>query len=145
MTSLDQTTLSTNNITDRVRRQTIAWVQTMQREYGQDMGMKCFDVIRETFGEDLCGAVLFGLMEGKSHDTLSIFTSINQSVNRKIEAIKIVRTLTGWGLKEAKDAVEACEYRSVDLDISWELRKVENQDKVERYVRELEMCGVSVR
>lgn len=146
MTSPDLTTLSTDDITDRVRRQTIGWVQVMQSEYGQSMGLKCFDVIRQTFGEDLCGAVLFGILSGHSYgDKLTITTAINQPVTRKIEAIKTVRHITGMGLKEAKDAVEASEFSNVDILLSWEYRKPEHAGELERHVKDLERCGLTVR
>jgi hypothetical protein len=118
----------------------------MQKEYGQEMGLKCFDVMRQTFGEDLCGSVLFGILEGRSYaDTLIIGTAANQTITRKIEAIKYVRAITGLGLKEAKDAVEAAENRDVTIEISWEYRKIENQTTLERYIKDLEYCGVSVK
>ena len=140
------TTLSTEHITDRVRRASTNWIITMQKEYGQEMGLKCFDVMRQTFGEDLCGSVLFGILEGRSYaDTLIIGTAANQTITRKIEAIKYVRAITGLGLKEAKDAVEAAENRDVTIEISWEYRKIENQTTLERYIKDLEYCGVSVK
>ena len=93
-------------ITDRVRRASINWVLAMQSAYGQETGMKCFDVMRESFGEDLCGAVLFGIMEGVRSDQIIIRTTTD-NLHRKIEAIKDIlilrsdvrpipdRTLTG--------------------------------------------------
>lgn len=143
-TCQDLTTLSTEDITDRVRRSTISWVVTMQREYGQDMGLKCFDAIRQTFGEDLCGAVLFGIMEGRVHGDQLAIRAMAGGVMRKIEAIKTVRHITGIGLKEAKDAVEYSEYKTVTLELSYEYRKPEHQDRLEEHIKDLERAGVAV-
>lgn len=143
MNVLDPTTLSTKDITDRVRRASIGWVLAMQKEYGQEMGMKCFDVMRQTFGEDLCGAVLFGIMEGRKGDTITIRTATH-NLHRKIEAIKEVRHLSGYGLKEAKDAVEDACFKDVVVPLSYEMLKEENSRKLDQSIRVLEQSGVTV-
>ena len=130
-------------VTDRVRRASINWVLAMQSAYGQEVGMKCFDVMRETFGEDLCGAVLFGIMEGVRGDQITIRTS-DHELTRKIEAIKEVRYISGWGLKEAKDAVEAACSRDVTVTLSYDMLKQENSHKLEQSIRVLEQVGVRV-
>jgi ribosomal protein L7/L12 len=115
----------------------------MQKAYGQEMGLKCFDVIRQTFGEDLVGAVLFGIMEGRKGDTITIRTT-TYNLNRKIEAIKEVRHLSGCGLKEAKDAVEDACYKEVVIPLKPEMLKQENDIHLERSIRALEEAGVTV-
>lgn len=143
MNSQDQMTLSTDDITDNVRRTTISWVMSMQKAYGQEMGLKCFDVIRETFGEDLVGAVLFGIMEGCKGDTITIRTTTH-NLSRKIEAIKEVRHLSGYGLKEAKDAVENACYREVVIPLKPEMLRQENDIILDQSIRTLEQAGVTV-
>ncbi len=138
----DRMTPSTN-VTDRVRRASINWVLAMQSAYGQEMGLKCFDVMRETFGEELCGAVLFGIMEGTRGDQITIRTS-DHSLTRKIEAIKEVRHISGWGLKEAKDAVEAACHRDVVVTLSYDMLRQENGHKLDQSIRVLEQVGVKV-
>ena len=129
-------------ITDRVRRASINWVLAMQSAYGQETGMKCFDVMRESFGEDLCGAVLFGIMEGVRGDQLSI--RISDPNYRKIEAIKEVRHLSGMGLKESKDAVEDACFKDVTVSLSYDMLKQENSHKLDQSIRVLEQVGVTV-
>ena len=141
--ALSQVTLSTEDITDSVLRSTISWVLTMQKAYGQDMGLLCFDVIRSTFGEDLVGATLFGIMEGRKGDSITIRTN-TYNLTRKIEAIKEVRHISGYGLKEAKDAVEDACYREVVVRLSPEMLKPENEYKLEHSIRTLEQSGVTV-
>lgn len=130
-------------VTDRVRRASINWVLAMQKEYGQEVGMKCFDVMRETFGEELCGQVLFGIMEGARGDQLVIRTTTDNLV-RKIEAIKEVRMLTGWGLKEAKDAVEDACFKEVAIPLTYDMMKEENSRHVDNAIQVLERAGVTV-
>lgn len=143
MNSQDPMTQSTEGVTDAVRRASINWVLAMQKAYGQETGMKCFDVMRETFGEDLCGAVLFGIMEGVRGDQITIRTTTD-NLNRKIEAIKEVRHISGWGLKEAKDAVEAACFQDVTVTLSHDMLKQENSHKLDQSIRVLELVGVTV-
>lgn len=130
-------------ITDRVRRASINWVLAMQSAYGQETGMKCFDVMRESFGEDLCGAVLFGIMEGVRSDQIVIRTTTDK-LSRKIEAIKEVRHISGWGLKEAKDAVEDACFKDVTVSLSYDMLKQENSHKLDQSIRVLEQVGITV-
>jgi ribosomal protein L7/L12 len=115
----------------------------MQKTYGQEMGLKCFDVIRATFGEDLVGAVLFGIMEGRKGDSITIRTN-TYNLQRKIEAIKEVRHLTGYGLKEAKDAVEDACYKDVVIILKPEMLRQENDVILDQSIRNLEQAGVTV-
>ena len=129
--------------TERSIRSTVMWLKAMQREYGTDVGMKCFDTMRTVFGEDMVGAVTFGLMDGfrGGGDTVTI----RGSANYKIEAIKLVRTISGCGLKEAKDAVEAADWRDVDVKLLPNFCDPENYSVLERHLQELERTGVAVR
>ena len=128
--------------TERSIRSTVMWLKSMQREHGTDVGMKCFDTMRAVFGEDMVGAVTFGLMDGfRGGDTVTISGDALQ----KIEAIKMVRSLTGMGLKEAKDAVEAAAWRNVDIVILPGLQQPENYKSLERDLETLEKTGLRVR
>jgi ribosomal protein L7/L12 len=142
MNSQDQA-IQSINVTDRVRRASINWVLAMQKSYGQEMGLKCFDVMRETFGEDLCGAVLFGIMEGARSDAITIRTTTD-NLTRKIEAIKEIRHISGMGLKEAKDAVEGACFKEVVVPLSYDMLKQENSYKLDQSIRVLEQVGVTV-
>ena len=43
----------------------------------------------------------------------------HMAAGRKIDAIKSIRTLTGYGIKESKDAVEAGMYRHRSDAVDW--------------------------
>lgn len=123
------------------------WVLAAQREFGDETGMRCFDVMREVFDDDLAGAVLFSIMNGYRSDTITIQSLNGQDINNKINCIKTVRALTGMGLKEAKDAVEAAVYRPVKLRLTAEYAKPETdftRNFVDEQVRELRYNGVRV-
>jgi len=129
-------------ITDRVRRASINWVLAMQKEYGQEMGLKCFDAMRSTFGEDLVGAVMFGILSGVRGDSLTL--SVRDPNYRKIESIKTVRHLTGLGLKEAKDIVEAAVFKPVTVSVIATFLEPDNDRQLENAIRELENAGMMV-
>ena len=142
--SQDHMTLSIDNVTERVRRTSINWVLAMQKEYGQEMGLKCFDIMRQTFGEDLVGAVLFGIMEGKNRSN-EVTIKWNGDPNRRvIETIKEIRFLTGFGLKEAKDVVDAALTRESTFVLSYDMQKPEHSDRLERSIQTIEQCGFVV-
>ena len=97
-------------ITESVRRATLGWVVTMRKAYGQEIGMKCFDVLRESFGEDLVSSVIFGLLKDDCPYGETITLSLDRHRGfispQKINCIKEVRSLTGLGVKESKDIIE---------------------------------------
>lgn len=137
-------TLSIDNVTERVRRTSINWVLAMQKEYGQEMGLKCFDVIRQTFGEDLVGAVLFGIMEG-NHRSDELTIKWDGDPNRRvIEAIKEIRFLTGLGLKDAKDIVDKSLTTDSTFRLTFEMQQAENAARLERSIQTIEQCGFAV-
>ncbi len=136
-------TQSTKAVTDAVRRASINWVLAMQKAYGQETGMKCFDVMRETFGDELSGAVMFGIMEGRRGDQI-VIRSKTADLTRKIEAIKEVRHISGMGLKEAKDAVENSVWDEVVIPLSYDMMKESNQHILDNAIANLDRCGVTV-
>lgn len=127
-------------ITQKVRRASISWLLTMQEEYGNEVAMKCYDVMREGFGEDLAGAVLFGIMTNNHGDTLRI-RWVTNTINDKIRAIKAVRAISGLGLGEAKNLVEAAASDEMQVKIKNEME----HDIIRAYIVELEEAGVHVR
>lgn len=141
--SQDPMTQSTKGLTDAVRRASINWVLAMQKAYGQETGMKCFDVMRETFGDELCGAVMFGILEGRRGDQI-VIKSKTADLTRKIEAIKEVRHISGMGLKEAKDAVEKSVWDEVVIPLSYDMMKESNQHILDNAIANLDRCGVTV-
>ena len=137
--------MDTNDITDPVRRASVNWILAMQKQYGQEMGLKCFDVMRQTFGEDLVGAVMFGILSGKNfHSEITI--RWNGDPNRRvIEAIKEIRHITGMGLREAKDVVDKALDSNSTFPLSFEMRKDENTNVLDRALRNIEAAGFDIK
>lgn len=84
----------------RVVRSARNFIHSICEVYGTSKGMEVWDYIREGLDEQIASDIFLGMLTG--NDTV-IVKSIGQ---RMIEAIKEVRALTGWGLKESKDFVE---------------------------------------
>lgn len=95
-------------VTQRALIHTINWVRVMTSEYGNETGMKCFDAMRESFGEELAGAVLSGFLTRQITPSSVILsaTDYTKMNGNFINVIKVVRALSGCGLREAKEIVE---------------------------------------
>lgn len=65
--------------------------------YGSEQGMAVWDHIRKGLGEQIASDIFLGMLTGQGD--IRVISMGGQF----IEAIKEVRGLTGWGLKEAKD------------------------------------------
>lgn len=77
------------------------FIKSLCDTYGHDRGMAVWDKIREVLGDQAAGDIFLGMLTQEYHNV-----SIARIGQYKIEAIKLVRQLTGYGLKEAKDFVE---------------------------------------
>lgn len=129
-------------VTEKIRRASINWLLTIQQESGNEVAMKCYDVMREGFGEDLAGAVLFGLMSGDHGGTIFIrWARPGYGLDNKINAIKAVRHLTGLGLGEAKTVVECCS----DVDAKLIIKEEITRGEIDSNIQILEDAGLIVR
>lgn len=61
--------------------------------------------------------------------------TLKEAGSKKIEVIKVVRALTGLGLKEAKDAVESAPYK---------LMEAVNKEKAQEAEKQLKEVGATV-
>lgn len=110
---------------------TVNWVKTMHADLGQEMGMKCFDVIRETYGDELAGAVLFSLMDANPRAKLTL-KSITFSFDR-IGVIKCIRAISGLGLKESKDLSDVL-YAGQSVEITIASDNLESKERYDSVV-----------
>ena len=85
-----------------VVRSARAFISSICRCYGTDRGMGIWDHIRTGLGDDIAGDIFMGMLIGSG-----INVQVSSAGNNFINSIKEVRVFTGWGLKEAKDFVEA--------------------------------------
>lgn len=110
-------------------------IKTLCATYGTEQGMAAWDSIRAGLGDQIAADIFLGM--------LTRTTSISlQSVpnNRKIEAIKSLRMLTGFGLKESKDFVESVIQhgpRPIDIDQS-------TPERVETFLHDMQHIGAVI-
>jgi hypothetical protein len=83
----------------------ISFMRAITEAYGNDEGLKLWDIISETLDPDVRGQILFTMLTGNVSGRICV-TRIEPYM-QIIPAIKAVRAATGWGLKDAKDAVDA--------------------------------------
>lgn len=88
-----------------VVRSARAFIRCLCEAYGAERGMAVWEHIREGLGDRMAADIFLGMLMGS--DEVEVRSVVPM---RKIEAIKQVRSLTGMGLKEAKDFVEKVEF-----------------------------------
>lgn len=87
----------------------ITFMRSITEAYGAEEGMKLWDTIANTLDPDIKGQIFFALLTGDAPGRIRITGIRHGTVNQKVPQIKAVRAASGWGLREAKDAVDALE------------------------------------
>lgn len=108
----------------------INFMRSITEAYGSEEGLKLWDAIANTMDPDLRGQILFSMLTGDVPGRIRIIRVHPNSVHQKVQQIKAVRAATGWGLKEAKDAVDAlCDVgKHIVIDCTPGSRSVHMQD-----------------
>ena len=99
---IDWTSLSQDE-QDRIVNDGLALMQTITEVCGPNEGMQMWDQFASAMGDDVKSAIFFAMMTGQSSGNIRIQSYPS---NQKISVIKLIRTYTGLGLKEAKDLSE---------------------------------------
>lgn len=90
------------------------FIRSLCEAYGASQGMAVWDSIRTTLGETAASDIFLGMLTN-DFNVLRV-TAIGQY---KIEAIKEIRGMTGWGLKESKDFVDEVSSGTVkEIDVA---------------------------
>lgn len=92
---------------DDIIQSGIGFMRSITEAYGSDEGMKLWDSIASVLDPDIKGQIFFALLTGDYAGTITLHSYSTKS--DKISLIKAVRTVTGFGLKEAKDIVDSVE------------------------------------
>lgn len=79
------------------------FMRTITEMYGPEKGMEMWDTISTAVHPDFKGAVFFTMLTGTHLGDVRL---VNADVQQYVEVIKVVRSYTGYGLKEAKDACD---------------------------------------
>lgn len=118
-----------------VVRSSREFIKTLCKVYGSTEGLRVWDHIRAGLGDQIASDIFIGNLI--IEDSL-IVHSIG---SHKIEAIKEVRSFSGWGLKEAKDFVENVLARGPQsLDV-----KNVSQDQITDFIKVMSLIGCIVK
>ena len=112
----------------------IRFLESLTRYYGPEKGMEVWNKLGEAVGDEIKGKVFFSMLTGESSNRVRIQAG---TCNQAVAAIKAIRTATGYGLKEAKDAWDLSKYQVVTLD------NVQREQK-RTLVRDLRQLGMVV-
>lgn len=97
----------------------LQFMKSITEAYGAEEGMKLWEGIASTLDPDIKAQIFFAMITGEY--TTQIVLPAQRTPN-KVGAIKAIRTVTGLGLKEAKDLSDELEYKSVKLSVQPEHR-----------------------
>jgi len=111
----------------------IEFLRSITEAYGAEEGMNLWDTISSTLDPDIKGQIFFAMLCGEGGDVIHI-RSLRPD-HQIVPIIKIVRTATGYGLKEAKDLVD-----SVRNGVSIKFKIPHSSDRT-RIVNELRYEG----
>lgn len=105
----------------------INFIRAITEAYGTDEGMKLWETISDTLDPEVKGQIFLAMLKGEYQGRVRIsrgdfsVNSINHS--DKITKIKALRLVSGFGLKEAKDGVEALEWHNTPIEFEIDASK----------------------
>lgn len=117
-----------------VVRSARTFIRTLCETYGSEQGLAVWDHIRKGLGEQIASDIFLGMLTGQGDIRVM---SIGP---RLIEAIKEVRTFTGWGLKEAKDFCDSVNSMGPQVIDATQFR----EDRADDFVRNMTQIGCRV-
>lgn len=85
----------------------LAFMRSITEAYGTDEGMKLWETIADSVDPDIKAKIFFAMLTG---EYINFITITGYAQGQKVPAIKAIRTVTGLGLKEAKDICDSLEY-----------------------------------
>ena len=95
----------------------INFMRSITEAYGTDEGMKLWDAIATTLDPDVKGQIFFALLTGEYNGIISIASF--QAGSDRVWRIKSIRSVTGLGLKEAKDLSDMLDVgKTIKLNIN---------------------------
>lgn len=87
---------------DAVVTSGISFMQALSEAYGVEQGLALFETISQTLDPDVKGQIWMAMIRGDFQCRIVITGAVNHD---RVAMIKALRNATGWGIKEAKDAV----------------------------------------
>lgn len=120
-------------------RNGMLFMRTITSAYGAEEGMKLWDTIASTLDPDIKGKIFIAMLTGEYGVQVTAKISIHYHPNIRVEGIKAIRSLTNWGLKEAKDAHDEMILGKI---VTLPLR---DPSKVSWAIHELSKVGIEAR
>lgn len=92
------------------------FIRAAKDELGSEFEEDKVDAMLDAFDPSLKKQIFLELLIGGNQLRIR---KISTSVSNKIQAIKAVRAVTGFGLKEAKDTVDMADLHTTKIDGDW--------------------------
>ena len=84
----------------------LAFIHCITECYGAEDGIKLWEQISTVIDPTLKGKIFFAMITGDFNNKITARIS-NANTYSKVEVIKAIRNVSGFGLKEAKDLVDS--------------------------------------
>lgn len=84
----------------------IIFMRSITEAFGSKEGLKLWDTIADTLDPDVKGQIFFAMVTGNFTGAIRV-TGVRQGYDDIVGMIKTIRSISGWGLKESKDAIDA--------------------------------------
>ena len=98
----------------------IRFLESLTRHYGAEKGLEVWNKMGEAVGDEVKGKVFFSMLTGESSNRVRIQQG---DCKQAVAAIKAIRSGTGMGLKDAKDAYDMSSHKTVVLEVAHEERR----------------------
>lgn len=84
----------------------IGFMRSITEAYGHEQGLLLWETIAATLDPDIKGQIFFAMLTGNVPGKIRVFDVNPAYTHGKIDQIKAIRAVSGWGLKESKDAID---------------------------------------
>ena len=84
----------------------LQFMRAITEAFGTETGLELWDTIAQTLDPDVKGQMFFAMLTGQMPGRIRVSGIRQDHMGRKVEQIKAIRAVSGWGLKESKDAID---------------------------------------
>ena len=84
----------------------LQFMRAITEAFGTETGLELWDTIARTLDPDVKGQMFFAMLTGQMPGRIRVSGIRQDHMGRKVEQIKAIRAVSGWGLKESKDAID---------------------------------------
>jgi iron only hydrogenase large subunit-like protein len=110
------------------------FVRAVKEELGDELGEEHIERMFDAFDPGLRRQMFMEMLMGHTGGVMRV-KLIDPNLRRKIEAIKAIRSVTRFGLKEAKDVADAADHHIGIIEGAW------SSEQYNELKRELENTG----